>query len=204
MSGMIMPRISPPGRPGRAWQAGAAAVLLALAVAGMAGCSTSSTSSTSQGSKVDKSQPTMTPAQAAAYAERILQDTVHALNPRPRLETSSAGEAYGILNNTTACTDGPNASEMVVVSRGYWLGGITVHDYTTIGEQVLAYWKSLHWVITGSRGVGTTQPVITAVAPPYAFSVSMTWGEAANPGGQLSMGASSVCLWTHGAPSSGQ
>jgi hypothetical protein len=201
---MTMPRISQPGRPGRAWRAGAAAVLLALAAAGMAGCSTSSTSSTSQGSKVDKSQPTMTPAQAAAYAERILQDTANALTPRPQLATSAPEEPYGILNNTTACTDGPNASEMVVVARGYWLDGITVHDYAAIGEQVLAYWKRLHWVITDSHGIGTTQPVITAVAPPYAFSVSMMWGAGTTPGGQLSMGASSVCLWPHGAPSSGQ
>jgi hypothetical protein len=199
---MTMPRISRPGRPRQAWRPGAAAALLALAVAAMAGCSGSS--STSPGSKVNNSQPTMTPAQAASYAEKILQDTAQALTPRPQLETSSPGEAYGILNNTTTCTDGPNAAEMVVVSRGYWLRGITVPDYAAIGEQVLAYWKSLHWVITDSKGIGTTQPVIAAVAPPYAFNVSMTWGAAANPGGQLSMGASSVCLWPHGAPSSGQ
>lgn len=201
---MTMPRITPPGRPGRAWRAGVVAVLLALA-AGMAGCSGgSSTSSTHHGSKVNDSQPTMTPAQAAAYAEKILQDTADALTPRPQLATSAPEQPYGILNNTTVCTDGPNASEMVVVSRGYWLDGIAVHDYAAIGEQVLAYWKSLHWVITDSHGIGTTQPVITAVAPPYAFSVSMTWGSGTTPGGQLSMGASSVCLWPHGPPSSGQ
>ena len=63
---------------------------------------------------------------------------------------------------------------------------------------------SLHWVITDSHGIGTAQPVITAVAPPYAFNVSMTWGATTHPGGQLQMGASSVCLWPHGAPSPGQ
>jgi hypothetical protein len=193
---MTMPRISRPG---------AVAVLLALAVAGMAGCSGSSaTSSTHQGSKVNNSRPAMTPAQAATYAEKILQDTANALTPRPRLDTGSAGESSGILNNTSVCTDGPNASEMVVVSPGYWLRGITAHDYAAIGEQVLAYWKSLHWVITDSHGIGTAQPVVAAVAPPYAFNVSMTWGAGTDPGGQLSMGASSVCLWPHGAPSPGQ
>lgn len=137
---------------------------------------------------MNNSQPTMTPAQAAAYAEKILQDTADALTPRPRLETSSAGEPYGILNNTTVCTDGPNADQMVVVSRGYWLRGITVHDYAAVGEQVLAYRKSLHWVITEAHGVGTTQPMVLAVAPPYAFSVSVSWGTGASLGGQLSMG----------------
>jgi len=202
---MTTPRITRPCRPGRAWRAGIVAALLVLAVAGMAGCSgDSSTSSTHHGSKVNNSQPTMTPAQAAAYAEKILQDTANALTPRPQLSTSSAGQPYAILNNTTGCLEGPNASEMVVVSRGYWLDGIAAHDYATISEQVLAYWKSLHWVITGSRGVGTSQPAITAVAPPYAFSVSMSWSPTADPGGQLSLGASSVCLWPHGPPSSGQ
>lgn len=202
---MTTPRIIRPRRPGRAGRAGVVAALVALAVAGTAGCSgSSSTNSTHHGSKVNNRQPAMTPAQAAAYAEKILQDTAHALSPRPQLATSSAGQPYGILNNTSVCTDGPNASEMVVVSRGYWLDAIAAQHYAAISEQVLAHWKSLHWVITGSRGVGTAQPVITAVAPPYAFSVSMSWSPAADPGGQLSMGASSVCLWPHGAPSPGQ
>jgi hypothetical protein len=89
-----------------------------------------------------------------------------------------AGYPYDELNNTSVCTD-TNASDLIVVSRGYW-------------------------VITDSHGIGTTQPVITAVAPPYAFNVSMTWGATAHPGGQLQMGASSVCLWPHGPPSPGQ
>ena len=198
---MTMPRISRPGRVRRVRKRGVVGVLLALAVAGTAGCSGSS--STSQGSRVNNSQPTMTPAQAATYAEKILQDTGQALTPRPRLQTSVAGYPYDQLNNTSGCTD-PDAPEMVVVSRGYWLRGITVHDYAAIGEQVLAYWKSLHWVITGSRGIGTTQPVIFAVAPPYAFYVSLTWGTATHPGGQLQIGASSVCLPPPGAPSPGQ
>ena len=193
---MTTPPVTRPGRPGRACRAGAAlAATLALAAAG---CSAGPTPQRSNVNDV-----TMTPAQAAAYAEKILLDTGHALTPRPRLETSTAGYPYEALNNTSGCTD-PNAPQMVVVSRGYWLRGITAGDYATIGEQVLAYWKHLHWVITGSRGIGTTQPVIVAVAPPYAFNVSMTWGAAAHPGGQLQMGASSVCLWPHGAPRPGQ
>jgi hypothetical protein len=203
---MTMPPVSRPGQPGRPRRAGPVrrvGVVAAMLTLAVAGCSAGSpASSTPRRSKVN--DITMTPAQAAAHAEKILQDTAHALTPRPRLETSSPGEAYGILNNTTACTDGPDASEMVVVSRGYWLRGITAGDYAAVGEQVLAYWKSLHWVITDSKGIGTSQPAITGVAPPYAFNVSMTWGAAADPGGQLSMGASSVCLWPHGAPSSGQ
>ncbi len=147
---------------------------------------------------MNNSQPTMTPAQAAAYAEKILQDTADALTPRPRLETSSAGEPYGILNNTTVCTDGPNADEMVVVSRGYWLRGITVHDYAAVGVQVLAYWKSLHWVITEAHGVGTTQPVVLAVAPPYAFSASMSWGTGASPAASCRWGQLGVPVAARG------
>lgn len=191
----------PPGLPARCWRAGGVAVTLAVAaLVGMAGCS-SSTPTHRSGNVNDV---TMTPQQAAVYAEKILLDTIDALTPRPQLATSTAGEGYGILNNTGPCTSGPDASQLVVVSRGYWLKGITGHDYGPIGAQVLAYWKRLHWVITGSKNVGASQPWITAVAPPYAFSVSLQWGTAiGNPDGQLSIGASSVCLWPHGHPPSG-
>lgn len=67
----------------------------------------------------------------------------------------------------------------------------------------LAYWKPALGDHRQPRN-RNPQPVITAVAPPYAFDVSLTWGTAATPGGQLQIGASSVCLWPHGAPSPGE
>jgi hypothetical protein len=200
-----MKQIPRSGQPARGWRAGVAMVLgLAIAGFGIAACA-SSGPARGNTHRSNVNDVTMTPQQAAAYAEEILQDTINVLTPRPQLATSAADEAYGILNNTGPCTSGPNASQMVVVSRGYWLKGITGHDYGTIGEQVLAYWRRVHWVITGTANIGASQLQITAVAPPYAFSVSMSWGTAiGNPDGQLSIGASSVCLWPHGHPPSGQ
>lgn len=192
MSGVTARQFSRPGRAARGWRAGSAAVMLTLAIAGSAGIAGCSSSSSTHGSKVN--DVTMTPQEAAAYADKILQDTADALSPRPRLEFS---ENYS--NLAGPCLSGPNASQMVVVTRSYWLRGITGDDYATAGEQVLAYWKRLHWVISGTGGVGTSEPQITAVAPPYAFSVDLEFDS-----GVLSLNAASVCLWPHGHPPSGQ
>lgn len=140
-----------------------------------AGCSGGSPTSSTHGSKAASTQPAMTPVTAAAYAEKILQDTAGALTTRPRLETSPAGEPGGILNNTSVCTDGPNASEMVVVSRGYWLRGITAGDYASSASRCWPAGRACTGVITDSHGSG-----------------------------QLPLGAISVCLWPHAVLSSGR
>jgi hypothetical protein len=184
------PQFSRPGRAAPGWRAGSAAVMLTVAMAASAGIAGCSTGSSAHGSKVN--DLTMTPQQAAAYADKILQDTADALSPRPRLEFS---EDYS--NIAGPCLSGPNASQMVVVTRSYWLRGITGHDYATVGEQVLAYWRRLEWVISGTVGIGTTEPQVTAVAPPYAFSVDLEFDS-----GVLSLNAASVCLWPHGHPPS--
>lgn len=134
----------------------------------------------------------MTPGQAATYADAILHDTASALEPQPRLEFSAE------FSDTAArCPGGPDADTMVVVTRCYWLRGITGPQFAAIGEQVLAYWRRLGWVITDTAGIGARRPVIGAVAPPYAFTVSLEW-RAAGGSGLLSLSAASVCLWPEG------
>jgi hypothetical protein len=160
-----------------------AAAALALA-ASIAGCSSGHHS----GRNGSVNDVTMTPAEADAYAEKLMLATGAGLHPKPRLEFSP------YFSGTTGCPGGPDASQMVVASRVYWLRDITEHDNIAIGEQILRYWKSLHWSITDSGGIGTSQPRITAVAPPYAFSVDLGW----STNGALSIGASSVCLWPDG------
>jgi hypothetical protein len=137
-------------------------------------------------------QPGMTPQEAAAYADSILHRTAAALRPRPRLEFSEE------FSDTAArCPGGPDADQMVVVTRCYWLRGITGPQYAAAGEQVLAHWRRLRWTITDTAGVRTRRPVIGALAPPYAFRVSLEWS-AAGRGGLLSLTAASVCLWPDG------
>ena len=131
---------------------------------------------------------TMTPAEANAYAEKILQATANAVAPKPRLEPSPY--FYG----NQPCLGGPDANQMVTANRTYWLRDITEHDNVAIGEQILRYWRHLHWQITSTDGIGTTTPQITAVAPPYAFSAGLT----STNKGLLSIGTSSVCLWPDG------
>jgi len=134
-------------------------------------------------------QPGMTPRQAATYADAILHGTASALDPQPRLEFSAE-----LSDSAAPCPGGPGADKMVVVTRCYWLRGITGPQFAAIGEQVLAYWRRLGWVISDTAGIRTRRPVIGAVAPPYAFRVSLEWS-AAGGSGLLSLSAASVCLW---------
>ena len=140
-------------------------------------------------------QPGMTPRQAATYADAILHDTASALYPRPQLEFSAE-----FSDSAAPCPGGPDADTMVVVTRCYWLRGITGPQFAAIGEQVLAHWRRLGWVITDAAGVGARRPVIGAVAPPYAFRVSLEWS-ATGGSGLLSLNATSVCLWPEGTAS---
>ena len=136
-------------------------------------------------------QALMSPREASAYADKILTETADALNPRPRLVLNSEFGSVG------PCLGGPNAANLVVVERLYWVRGITAKDFKTVGEQVLAYWRHRRWLINGTNGVGTTKPEIYAIAPPYAFNVALNWGKGATPAGQLSFDAASVCLPPH-------
>jgi hypothetical protein len=134
----------------------------------------------------------MTPQQAADYADALLHDTAGVLDPRPRLELSEE-----FSDSAAPCPGGPDADKLVVVIRCYWLRGITGPQYAAVGEQVLAYWKHLRWVITDTAGIRTRRPVIGALAPPYAFRVCLEWS-AAGSSGLLSLSATSVCLWPDG------
>jgi hypothetical protein len=136
----------------------------------------------------------MTPRQAAFYADQLLRSTAAALAPRPRLEFSEE-----FSDDAARCPGGPDAGQMVVVSRCYWLRGLTGDDYAATGAQVLARWRFLGWVITDVTGQGTTRPVVGAVAPPYAFRVSLEWSDTGGSG-LLSLNAASVCLWPDGSP----
>jgi hypothetical protein len=131
----------------------------------------------------------MTPSQAAFYADQLLRDTAAALRPRPRLEFSEE-----FSDDAAPCPGGPDAGRMVVVTRCYWLRGITGGQYADIGAQVLARWQRLNWVVTDVAGDGTTRPVVGAVAPPYAFRVWLEWSDTGGSG-LLSLNAASVCLW---------
>jgi hypothetical protein len=136
----------------------------------------------------------MTPRQAAFYADQLLRDTAAALKPRPRLEFSQV-----FSNDAGACPGGPDADRMAVVTRCYWLRDITGQDHAAIGAQVLARWQRSGFVITDTAGAGTTRPVVGAVAPPYAFRLSLEWSQTGSCG-WLSLNAASVCLWPDEEP----
>jgi len=136
----------------------------------------------------------MTPRQAAFYADQLLRDTAAALDPRPRLEFSQE-----FSNDAARCPGGPDAERMVVVTRCYWLRDIAGQDHAAVGAQVLARWQRRGFVITDMAGAGTARPAVGAVAPPYAFRLSLEWSDTGGSG-QLSLNAASVCLWPEQQP----
>lgn len=160
-----------------------AAIAMVMAVAGCGIVPVASSSS----------QPLMTPAQALAYDMKILNQTVGVMQPRPRLEPTE------FFNGISGCTS-DNPGNLAVAGRSFWLRGIKVSDNKAIGEQVLRYWKHQHWVITGTNGIGTNEPTINAVAPPYAVSISLE----SNAYNWLSIGDASVCLPPGPSASPGQ
>ncbi|MFE2376066.1 hypothetical protein [Streptomyces sp. NPDC059398] len=157
-------------------------VLLALA---LMGCSRSETVR-------PKSHETITHKQAVARAEQIVRETVDELTPRPRLEIYQPGSA------DTQCldpTDG-GSEKRLVVSRGYWLRGISKADNRSIGQQILRLWKKKGDLITSTTEIGTDRPEIHGGSKPDDFLIALEPSD----NGWLSIGVSSPCIWPQGTP----
>lgn len=139
-------------------------------------------------------QPTITQQYASARIEQMLRGTAAALSPRPRLELYKPGSfVIGCFANPENLAD-----KRVLVSRDYWLRGITPRDNASIGEQVLRLWKQKGYRIVETLDIGQDSPQITA-ATKDNLSIALEWSD----NGALSIGASSPCLWPDGTPPPG-
>lgn len=139
--------------------------------------------------------PTITQQQAADRVEQILRGTADGLTPRPRLEV--AKEVSYIGSCLADPDDTADARKQVV--RTYWLRDISERDYASIGEQILRLWKRQGYAINDTPGVGTSEPNIHAVTQDD-FLLELAW----TGSGDLSIGASSPCLWPDGTPPPGR
>lgn len=137
---------------------------------------------------------TMTLDQATARAEQVVKETGAALTPRPALDFDPR-----LPNESGVCLANiPHASQMVSVDRTAWLRKIPASQNSSIGQQILAYWKKQGYSISDQSGFADAQPSIDAVTKD-GFTVSL--GTAKN--GWMSVGASSPCVYPHGTPPSG-
>ncbi|ALG06619.1 hypothetical protein [Kibdelosporangium phytohabitans] len=122
-------------------------------------------------------------------AEQYPQDAASSLNPPPRLELLSRFD-------DTECNDpsdnGPRGR--VYVSRDYWLRDVPRERNAEVAEALVRWWTSHDFVVLSDKR--PKENWISVVNKNDGFSTSIQ--ESAN--GDLSLGATSPCVWPNGTP----
>ncbi|MCL2584258.1 MAG: hypothetical protein FWE35_17575 [Streptosporangiales bacterium] len=134
--------------------------------------------------------PTVTQEQAAARVNHMLTATGASITPRPRLVTDKAG------TDISSCVDeaeGQSDARVQAVGR-YLLRGIPEKDNPKVAKQVLRYWTSKGYA-PGTFRMDTSNPQLNgSTKDGYLIALDP------NNEGQLSIVASSPCVWPHGTP----
>ncbi|MEV6981669.1 hypothetical protein AB0M95_10485 [Sphaerisporangium sp. NPDC051017] len=138
-------------------------------------------------------ETSMTEAQALARVEQLINGTVAALDPKPRLEAVPTS-----LDNSECGAQVGDSKGGVTVGREYYLRDIPKEQIDSVARQVKQYWSGQGYLI---EGVSKTGRSITARSVPDDFLLA--FGPAGDDG--LVMGASSTCARPSGTsePSSG-
>ncbi|MFC6080449.1 hypothetical protein [Sphaerisporangium aureirubrum] len=141
------------------------------------------------GGDVDK--PTMTQAQALTRVEQLINGTVAALTPKPRLELDRPSLN---LKKCLNPTDG-GSEERVIVDRGYYLRDIPGEKIGEVARQIKEYWQRQRYSIEGISKNGLN---LTAHSKPDDFLLAL--GRTGDD--VLLLGVSSPCVWPNGTPKS--
>ncbi|MFC7387285.1 hypothetical protein [Sphaerisporangium rhizosphaerae] len=134
-------------------------------------------------------KPTMTEAQALARVEQLINETVSALRPKPRLEVDPTSLRNGPCGNSVDS----GSKGRIIVGRNYYLREIPKDQINAVALQVREYWKQRGYVI---EGVSKTGKTIAARSTPDDFLLAL---DAVGDDG-LGLGASSICVWPNGTP----
>lgn len=136
------------------------------------------------------SQPTITQQQAVARVDRLLRDTGAAITPRPRLVVDKPG------TQVTSCLEEPEGSSDARVQPAgeYFLQGVPQQARASVAEQIMRFWKAKGYAVDAFH-MGTSDPQVHGTTQDN-FLVALE----PNGGGELSIGASSPCVWPNGTP----
>ncbi|GEM_PF-364218 len=146
------------------------------------------------GIRITPLQPTITQQQAEAQADQYIRDIVALLPGTPKLEPDG-------FPPVSACADpddyGPQGR--VEITRSYRVRYPWNEDppnNTEIFNKLYAYWtgRGYHVLIDQHRDAGLRN--LTVENPEDGFDMGITEGV----GGQLSIDASSPCVWPNGTP----
>ena len=140
-------------------------------------------------------KPTITQQQAEAQADQYIRDIVALLPGTPKLEPDG-------FSPVSACDDpddnGPRGR--VEVTRSYWVRYPWNEDppnNTEIFNKLYAYWTGRGYQIRHDEHNAPASRDLDVENPKDGFRMGIQ--EAIN--GQLSIGASSPCVWPDGTPS---
>ncbi|MGH4019791.1 MAG: hypothetical protein ACRDT0_11255 [Pseudonocardiaceae bacterium] len=135
-------------------------------------------------------QPTLNQQQGTERMEQHIMNAVAVIEPKPSLELQSA--------NTQDCSqpsdDGPLGR--VVLSVAYWLREIPVERNPEVFAATKRHWMGSEWTVLSDRSQRAEAPFISVQNDRDGFRMSIQ----SSVDGQLSLGASSPCIWPNGTP----
>ncbi|MFI6298995.1 hypothetical protein ACIBEJ_45920 [Nonomuraea sp. NPDC050790] len=137
------------------------------------------------------SEPTLTQTQAIGLIDKLINQTVRAITPKPRLEVLPS------FNAPSGCAGEGASEEQIIVSRAYWLRDVPKDQNLAVSRQVRLFWQSQGHRIVAAGGGGNLN--LSGESRPEGFKLSLTWAE----GDHLYLGASSTCIWPDGTPAPG-
>jgi hypothetical protein len=136
-------------------------------------------------------EPTLNEQQATDRVQRHIGDTVAVIQPPPRLEIQSP---LHTMQCDIPSDNGPLGR--IVISRGYWLEGIPVERNAEVFAAVERYWVNNGWVILNDDTSSEARPFLSVENRADSFRMSLQ----TSVDGELSIGASSPCVWPNGTP----
>ncbi|WP_083753627.1 hypothetical protein [Actinosynnema sp. ALI-1.44] len=132
---------------------------------------------------------TITQQEANNRAEKYTQDAAASLTPPPRLEPLSRFD-------DTECDDPSDNGPLgrVYASRRYWLRDVPRERNAEVAEALVRWWTSHDFVVLSDKR--PRENWISVENKNDGFSMSIQ--ESVN--GDLSLGATSPCVWPNGTP----
>jgi hypothetical protein len=134
--------------------------------------------------------PTLDEQQATDRVQQHIDDTVAIIQPMPRLERQSFVDSQPC---DIPSDNGPLGR--ISVGHVYWLREIPVERNAEVFAAVERYWVSNGWVIL-TDDTSSENPFLSVENRADSFRMSLE----ASIDGQLSIGASSPCIWPNGTP----
>lgn len=133
--------------------------------------------------------PTLNTQQATDRVQQHIDDAVAVIEPTPRLEP----ESFLDMPCDPPSDNGPLGR--IVVSRGYWLRDIPPERNAEVFAAVERRWVDNGWVVLADD-TDSQDAFLSVENRADAFRMSLS----SSVDGQLSLGATSPCIWPDGTP----